>query len=178
MNTPNSIAKPPLHILQRKSQWLGFLILASGLHIFEAALPSLGPWFKFGIANIVTLIVLVRLGTTAAISLAIGRVIIGSFFIGTMFTPTFIISLSATLLATIVMVSAWHFIPKISLVGVSLLAALAHMCAQFFVVEQLFIQQHALYYLLPPLLVLSCATGWLNGVLATYITAQLHSRSK
>jgi uncharacterized membrane protein len=171
-------SRPSLASLEKKAHWLGLLLLASGLHVFEASMPSLGPWFKLGLANIITIIALATMGAKAAASLAIGRVIIGAFFIGTMFTPTFIISLSATTAATVTMLLAWRFIPNISLIGISLLGALAHMCSQFVVVEQLFIQQTALYYLLPPLLVLSCATGWLNGALATYITAQLNTRSK
>jgi len=178
MNNHRHTPRPSLASLEKKAYWLGLLLLASGLHVFEAAMPSLGPWFKLGVANIITLIALANIGSKAAASLAIGRVIIGAFFIGTMFTPTFIISLTATLASTSAMLLAWHFIPRISLIGVSLLGALAHMCSQFIVVEQLFIHQIALYYLLPPLLVLSCATGWLNGALATYITAQLNTRSK
>jgi len=177
MNTAQ-IPRPSLASLEKKAYWLGLLLLASGLHVFEAAMPSLGPWFKLGLANIITIIVLATMGAKAAASLAIARVVIGAFFIGTIFTPTFIISFTATLASTTVMILAWRFIPRISLIGVSLLAALTHMCSQFIVVEQLFIQQVALYYLLPPLLVLSCATGWLNGALATYITAQLNIRSK
>jgi len=174
----SQIPRPSLASLEKKAYWLGLLLLASGLHVFEAAMPSLGPWFKLGLANIITLIVLANMGAKAAASLAIARVVIGAFFIGTIFTPTFIISFTATLASTAMMILAWRFTPRISLIGVSLLAALAHMCSQFIVVEQLFIQQIALYYLLPPLLVLSCATGWLNGALATYITAQLTIRSK
>ncbi|MDQ6954770.1 MAG: Gx transporter family protein [Mariprofundaceae bacterium] len=170
--------RPSLASLEKKAHWLGLLLLASGLHIFEATIPSFGPWFKLGLANIITIIALATIGARAAASLAIARVVIGAFFIGTMFTPTFIISLIATIAATTTMLLAWRFIPHISLIGVSLLAAIAHMCSQFFVVEQFFIQQTALYYLLPPLLVLSCATGWLNGALATYITAQLNIRSR
>jgi len=177
MPTPH-IPRPSLASLEKKAYWLGLLLLASGLHVFEAAMPSLGPWFKLGLANIITLIALTTMGAKAAASLAVGRVMIGAFFIGTMFTPTFIISLTATLASTTTMLLAWRFIPRISLIGISLLGALAQMCSQFIVVEQLFIQQIALYYLLPPLLVLSCATGWLNGALATYITAQLNTRSK
>lgn len=176
--TTSQTPRPSLASLEKKAYWLGLLLLASGLHVFEAAMPSLGPWFKLGLANIITLIALASMGTKAAASLAIGRVIIGAFFIGTMFTPTFVISLTATLASTATMLLAWHFIPRISLIGVSLLGALAHMCSQFVVVEQLFIHQIALYYLLPPLLVLSCATGWLNGALATYITAQLNIRGR
>lgn len=176
--TTSQTPRPSLASLEKKAYWLGLLLLASGLHVFEAAMPSLGPWFKLGLANIITLIALASMGTKAAASLAIGRVIIGAFFIGTMFTPTFVISLTATLASTAAMLISWHFIPRISLIGVSLLGALAHMCSQFVVVEQLFIHQIALYYLLPPLLVLSCATGWLNGALATYITAQLNIRGR
>ncbi|MDQ6976434.1 MAG: Gx transporter family protein [Mariprofundaceae bacterium] len=160
---------PPQDVLMFHARWLGFLILASGLHVFEAALPALGPWFKPGLANIITLLVLVLMGVRAALWLALARVIVGAFMLGTLFSPTFVMSLAGTLAATSVMLLAWRYIPGISLIGVSLLAALAHMLAQFLVVEYIFIQQAVLFYLLSPLLLLSCATGWLNGVLARYL---------
>jgi len=152
-------------------------MLAIGLHVFEAALPSLGPWFKPGLANLVTLLAMVILGPRAAFSLALGRVIAGSFFIGTLFTPTFIISLTAALAATLAMIIAWKRVPGISLIGVSLIGALVHMLVQFWVVESLFIKQTAIYYMLPPLLLLSAATGWINGALARYIAARLTHES-
>jgi len=171
-----SLPKPSLQSLEKKAYWLGFLLLASGLHLFESAMPSLGPWFKLGLANIMTLLVLVWMGARYALALALGRVVIGALFLGTIFTPTFLISFSATMSATLTMLLAWRWLPKLSLVGVSLLAAVVHMMTQFWVVGELFIQQSALYYLLPPLLVLSCATGWLNGALANYMVAQLQMR--
>jgi len=176
MHTNKSITalpRPPLSELERKARWLALLMLAIGLHVFEASLPSLGPWFKPGLANLVTLLALVMMGPRAAISLAIARVVVGSFFIGTLFTPTFIIAMAGGLSASLVMVAAWRWIPGITLVGVSLLGALAHMLAQFVSVEALFIQQAALYYALPPLLILSCISGWINGALAEYICARL-----
>ena len=176
MNLLSPPPKPSLASLEAKAYWLGFLLLASGLHIFESVLPSFGPWFRLGLANIVTLIVLETMGIRYAIALAFCRVLIGSLFLGTIFTPTFIIAFVATVMATLSMVVAWKCIPKISLIGVSLLAALVHMSVQFWVVGELFIQQSALYYLLPPLLMLSCATGWLNGALAGYMVAQLQMR--
>jgi len=39
----------------------------------------------------------------------------------------------------------------------------------------LFIQQQALFYLLPPFLLVATITGWLNGVAAQYITDHLRS---
>ncbi|MFQ5518785.1 MAG: Gx transporter family protein, partial [Mariprofundus sp.] len=83
------------------------------------------------------------------------------------------ISMAGGVMAALVMIAAWRWLPGISLVGVSLLGALAHMLAQFTTVEFLFIQQPALYYALPPLLLLSCISGWINGALAGYIAARL-----
>jgi len=165
--------RPPLAELEAKSRWLSLLVLAIGLHVFEAALPNLGPWFKFGLANLVTLLALALMGPRAALTLALGRVVVGSFFIGTLFTPTFVISLAGGLAAALAMIAAWRLLPAVSLVGVSLVGALAHMVAQFVTVETLFIQQSALYYALPPLLLLSCLTGWINGALAGYIAGRL-----
>lgn len=168
-----AFSRPPLAELEAKSRWLALLVLAIGLHVFEAALPNLGPWFKFGLANLVTLLALALMGSRAALTLALGRVVVGSFFIGTLLTPTFVISLAGGLAAALAMIAAWRFLPAISLVGVSLIGALAHMIAQFVTVETLFIQQSALYYALPPLLLLSCLTGWINGALAGYIAGRL-----
>ncbi len=165
--------RPPLALLQQQAVWLSFVLLAIGLHVFEAALPSLGPWFKFGVANIMTLLALMYLGARAAFTLAIARVIIGSMFIGTLFTPTFFISLTGALSAATVMVILYKLVPHISLISLSLLAAIAHMSGQFIAVETWFIQQPALYYLLPPLLSLSCISGWINGAIATYIWQKL-----
>lgn len=169
----NPSPRPSLASLQRKATWLSFLLLAIGLHVFESTLPNLGPWFKLGLANIMTLLALVFLGPRAAFSLALARVIVGSVFIGTLFTPTFFISLAGALSAAGVMVVLYQLLPRISLMGLSLCAALAHMSGQFIMVEAWFIQQPALYYLLPPLLTLSCISGWINGALATYISQRL-----
>ncbi len=168
-----TLMRPPLSEVASQARWLALLMLAIGLHVFEASLPSLGPWFKPGLANLVTLLALLLMGPRAAMKLAIGRIIVGSFFIGTLFTPTFIISMAGGLTAALVMIAAWRWIPGISLVGISLLGALAHMLAQFVAVEFLFIQQPALYYALPPLLAISCISGWINGALAGYICAHL-----
>ncbi|MDX8402898.1 MAG: Gx transporter family protein [Mariprofundaceae bacterium] len=168
-----SIPRPPLALLEHKAKWLSLLLLAIGLHVFEAALPSLGPWFKPGLANIITLLTLVILGPSAAAMLAVWRVIVASFLIGTLFTPTFIISLAGAVAAATVMLTVWRLIPGITLIGISLAGALAHMTVQFVTVESLFIHQHALYYLLPPLLLLSVVTGWINGGLAAYIVSRV-----
>ncbi|MBF0282615.1 MAG: Gx transporter family protein [Zetaproteobacteria bacterium] len=160
--------KPSQIQLRQHAQWLLFLIFAITINMVEASLPSLGPWFKPGLANIITLLVLFIWGAKAALILATARVIVSALLIGTLFTPTFIIAISATLSSTLVMVIFYMLIPKPKTITISLLGATVHITVQFIVVETLFIQQHALYYLLPPLLFLACITGWLNGAIAAY----------
>jgi len=167
------VSRPSLADLHRKAQWMVLLMLAVGIHVLESALPGLGPWFKPGLANIITLVALIMLGPKEALMLAMARVVIGALFIGTLFTPTFIMSLSGAVAAAMVMLAAWRMIPGISLIGISLLGAVAHMLVQFIIVEALFIQQSALFYLLPPFLLIAALTGWLNGVAAQYITDRL-----
>lgn len=167
--------RPSLQSLESKAIWLSFLLFAVGLHVFEAALPNLGPWFKLGLANIMTLLALVVLGPRAAFSLAIARIFIGSIFIGTLLTPTFFISLAGAITAALVMVLIYRVLPKTSLISISIWAALAHMSGQFVTVETWFIQQPSIYYILPPLLALSCISGWINGALATYIKQRLQT---
>jgi len=170
------LIRPPLEELQHKAQWMSLLMLAVSMHVLEAGLPGLGPWLKPGLANVITLITLILLGPGAALTLAIARVFAGSMLIGTMLTPTFVMSLSGAVAAAFVMLAAWRWLPGISLIGISLLGAIAHMLAQFTVVESLFIQQPSIYYLLPPFLLVSCATGWINGALAVYIVPRLQTR--
>ncbi|MDQ6989872.1 MAG: Gx transporter family protein [Mariprofundaceae bacterium] len=169
----NLPARPSLKSLEDKAVWLSFLLIAIGLHVFEATLPSLGPWFKLGLANIMTLLALLLLGPQAAFFLAIARVVVGSMFIGTLLTPTFFISLAGAVMAAVVMLLLYRSFANISLIALSLCAAMAHMLGQFVVVEIYFIQQTALYYLLPPLLALSCLSGWINGAIASYIYPSL-----
>jgi len=167
------LIRPPLKELQHKAQWMSFLMLAVSMHVLEAGLPGLGPWLKPGLANVMTLVTLVLLGPGAALALAITRVFAGSMLIGTMLTPTFVMSLSGALTAAFVMLVAWRRAPCISLVGISLLGAIAHMLMQFVVAESFFIQQPAIYYLLPPFLFVSSITGWVNGAIAAYIISRL-----
>ncbi len=166
-------SRPPLEELRRHARLLALLALASALHVFESALPGLGPWFKPGLANIVTLLALAGLGWRAALIVGIGRIAIGALFIGTLFTPTFIISLGSGAAASLGMIAAFRLIPGVSLIGASLIGAALHMSAQFAIVESLFIRHPALWQALPPMLLLALATGWLNGGLARYIAARM-----
>jgi heptaprenyl diphosphate synthase len=65
--------------------------------VVEAAIPSPLPGVKPGLANIVTLVVLQRLGMRAAVWVSLLRVVAGSLILGTFLSPSFVLSLCGAL---------------------------------------------------------------------------------
>jgi heptaprenyl diphosphate synthase len=154
-----------------------FAALAISIHIAEAALPSPLPGLKPGLANVVTVVVLVKFGWRIAVWVNILRVIVGSLVVGSFLTPTFMLSLSgaiASLLVLLLLVqlpSNW----QCSAIGYSVAAAMAHTLGQFYVAYWLFIQHSGLFYLLPPLMTAAIIFGLLTGIIAAHIVARLES---
>ncbi|RMH62674.1 MAG: Gx transporter family protein [Zetaproteobacteria bacterium] len=168
-----NIARPDRVRLIRDIQWLALLLLATAMHVIEAAMPSLGPWFKPGLANIITLITLLLFGGKAAFLLATARIVLGNLMVGTLLTPTFVMSLAGGVSAAFMMIAAWRCLSARHVISISLIGAVTHMSVQFAVVAQLFIQQPHIYFMLPPLLLLALATGWINGGIARYIATRI-----
>ncbi len=170
MNIPTP--RPKQAALEQHTQWLGLLFLAICLHVFEHSLPSLGPWFKPGLANIMTLICWAIFGLRSACVLAISRVFCASLITGSLLTPTFIIAFCSAL-AVCVLLSIAKYLPFLSLIGLSLLAAMAHICTQFLTVNLFFFHQASIFYMMPPILLMSCVSAWFNGMVALAIVRHL-----
>lgn len=156
----------------------GFAALAIVIHIIEAGVPTPLPGVKPGLANVVTLIVLLRHGLVAAIWVQLLRVLVSSLLIGSFLTPTFLLSASGAVCALLVMAAqtAWNrqlpaaaFTP----IGLGVAAACAHMTGQFFVAYTLFIPHPGLLTLLPVLLTAALAFGGVSGWLASAVLARL-----
>jgi len=155
-----------------------FAALAIAIHILEASFPSPVPGIKPGLANAVTLIVLLRHGLRAAIWVGALRVLVGSLLVGSLMTPTFWLSASGATLSILVLClgAAWNrALPaaRLSAIGLSVLAALAHMSGQFFVAYRLFIPHPGLLRLLPLLLGAALLFGTVTGWIASRILARL-----
>ena len=151
-----------------------FAALAIAIHVLESAIPSPVPGIKIGLANVVTIIVLLQFGWRIAAWVSLLRVLIGSLIIGSFLSPTFILSFcgaSASLLA----IGLAYVVAKqhLSAMGYSVLAALAHIMAQFWVAYALFIPHEALFHLLPILVTVAIITGIVNGSLALAIQKRL-----
>lgn len=152
--------------------WLAALAVA--IHVLEAAFPSPLPGVKPGLANVVVIMTLLLYGWRAALSVAVLRVVAGSLFLGTFLSPTFLLSLSGALAALAGLGLAWAIAGRrLSAIGLSVIAALAHMTGQFLVAWGLFIPTDAIWRLYPILMSASLIFGLVSGTIAQAIIRQL-----
>jgi heptaprenyl diphosphate synthase len=144
--------------------------LAITIHIVESALPSPVPGIKPGLANVITIVVLLMYGWPTAAWVAMLRVVVGSLVIGTFLTPTFVLSFSGAV-ASITVLGIGSLLPGKGLgpIGYSLLASMAHMATQFTVAYLLFIPHPGLFKLLPVLMTASVVFGIVSGLVVSAI---------
>jgi len=143
---------------------------AIALHMVEAVIPSPLPGVKPGIANIVTLYVLLQYGFATAAWVSILRVFASSLLLGQFLSPTFALSLSGALLSLGMLWLAMH-LPKryFSAVTLSILAAFAHIAGQLIMVRLWLIPNAGVAYLIPIFALAALFFGLINGL----ITAKL-----
>ena len=149
--------------------------LAITIHIAESALPSPLPGVKPGLANVVTIVALIQYGWATAAWVALLRVLIGSLLLGTFLSPTFLLSLGGALASiTVLRVAGWLPGRGFGPVGYSLLAAMAHMAAQFFIAYRVFIPHDGLFHLLPVLMTAAVLFGAVSGMVTQAALQRLH----
>ncbi len=142
--------------------------LAIGLHVLEAMFPSPLPGIKPGIANIVTLYVLVQYGFGTAAWVSLLRVFASSLLLGQFLSPTFVLSLSGALVSLAVLWLAQH-LPKqyFGLITLSILAAFAHIAGQLLIVRLWLIPHAGVSYLVPIFALAALVFGFINGVVCS-----------
>lgn len=146
--------------------WLA--ALAVTIHIVESSLPSPIPGIKPGLANVVTIAVLIRYDWVTAAWVSILRVVVGSLLIGTFLSPGFLLSLGGAICSILILKPA-TYIPGRGFgpIGYSVLASIAHILGQFMIAFTLFIPHIALLQLLPILVTAAILFGVLNGLIST-----------
>ena len=147
--------------------------LAISLHVLEALFPSPLPGVKPGIANIITLYVLLEYGFATAAWVSLLRVFASSLLLGNFLSPTFALSLAGAMfsLATLFLAQT---LPKkyFSVITLSILAAFAHVAGQLFVVRLWLIPHAGVSYLVPIFALAALVFGVINGL----VTAQLANK--
>lgn len=148
--------------------------LAMILSFVESQIPPLSavPGVKIGLANIVTLFVLYKLGWREAICVSTVRVLLSSLLFGSFVSLTY--SAFGAALSLIVMILAKRFLPFSSL-GVSVIGALMHNAGQI-LAAWIFLGNGAILYYLIPLSVSGTLAGIAVGVLGGIVAERAKFR--
>jgi len=143
---------------------------AIGLTLAEAAIPLPLPGVKPGLANIVTLVVLYRYGWRMAAWVAGLRIVAGALALGQFLTPAFLLSLSGGVASLLLLALASRLPARwFGPVGLSLLAAFAHIGAQLLLVDTWLLPGTSILGLLPLFLSAAWITGLVNGFAAAHL---------
>ena len=150
----------------------GLLVaLAFILSYVERLIPVPGiPGVKLGLANIVVLVALYKLGVKEAFSLAMIRILLVGFTFGNMFSMLY--SLSGGILSCLTMIllkKSNHF----SMTTVSISGGVMHNVGQI-LMAMFVLKTVQLYYYLPILMISGVGTGIVIGILGGMICARIH----
>ncbi|MGQ9559271.1 MAG: Gx transporter family protein [Candidatus Oleimicrobiaceae bacterium] len=145
------------------------LLVATGLvlFLFENLIPRPLPWMKPGLANTAGLVALYLFGAREAAAVTFLRVVVGALILGTLFNPSFFLSLGGGITAVIAMTAVRHFGQEFfSIVGVSVCGAAGHNLAQLSLAYALIVRRAELLFLLPAMMLTAIFTGVVVGLLS------------
>ena len=164
--------------MPKKARWLsqcGILTAAAiVLHIVEAFLPNPlpVPGVKLGLANIVTLWALYRLGFSAALTITALRTSLACLLLGSFLSFGFFMSFAGGMVSACFMALALHYLPKASPIGISIIGAVIHNLTQLGVAA-LFLEQIAVFFYLPILLFSAIPAGIITGIFVKMLNKRI-----
>ena len=153
------------------------LAMAVVLRLLENALPFPVqlPGARLGLANSITIIVLLLFGVRKTTLFLAARIILVALLSTGLFTPGFFIGLGGTVLSFLFMAVADRT-KLFSPIGIGILGACTHNCGQL-LVAMLLMQTTALLFYIPILLLIGIPTGLSTGTLAKLALPVLRQRS-
>ena len=128
---------------------------------FNAVLPGL----KIGLANIVTIYALMRMGIKDAVSISLLRILLSTILFG---NPLMMVYSLAGAFLSIAVMSLISKIPHSGAIGIAVCGALSHNFAQC-VVAAFLLHNHYVYAYLPILLIVGAAAGVFTGLMTEMI---------
>jgi heptaprenyl diphosphate synthase len=148
--------------------------VATVLQIAESSIPKPLPWLRLGLANGVTLLAIVRIGARGALVVTVTRVLLGGLAFGSLGGPSFLLSAAGSAAAWAVMASAWRiFAPPLSVLGVSVLGAAAHVAGQLAALAFAFELGRGVLALAPWLTATAVPLGLITGAVIRAVHARL-----
>jgi len=152
---------------------------ASVLHFLENLLPNPipVPGVKLGLANIITLLVLVLWDFKTALQVSVLRTILGSMLSGTLFGVGFFLGAAGAVTATVGMAVLLRWLPGASLIIIAIGGAAAHVLGQLAAAAWL-LEFAGIFYYLPVMLLFSVPTGALTGLLTKEVVAYIQANNR
>jgi heptaprenyl diphosphate synthase len=136
-------------------------------------LPSPVPGVKLGLANIITVTVIIFYGFKDALSVVLVRCILSSIF-GGGFTG-FFFSMAGGILSTIVMYVLYSRGSKVfSIIGISIAGAVAHNIGQT-IIASFVMKDVAIFMILPVLLISGVVMGFFVGLCSSFLERTLRN---
>lgn len=140
------------------------LNLAEFLFIPSSVLPGV----KFGLTNIIILIILYKFGIKDALFVSLVRVFVTSLIFGNIFQMAFLMSLFGALISLLSMWLLKVFFGRLSIVTISTVGAFFHVVSQV-AVSAIYLQTIYIFYYLPILMISSIGTGIIVGIISRAI---------
>ena len=166
-----SVIELPVTPEDRQIAWL--TTAAVGLSLVDAAIPTPLPGVKPGLANIVTLVVLLRYGWATAAWVSALRVLAGSLLLGHFLAPGFFLSLTGTTLSLLTLGLARYLPARVfGPVSLSVLAAFAHIGGQLLLARAWLIPHNGVFLMAPLFGIAALVFGTLNGLIAAKLLAE------
>lgn len=147
-----------------------FIALATVLNILERAivLPGASPGIKLGLANIMTLLSIMMLGSKDAVTIVAVRCFLAALLGGS--PVSFMFSITGGMLSVLVMVLLWKYLSnQIDIIWISMVGAVFHNIGQL-LVAALLVHNFSVYVILPVLMISAIITGYIIGL----VTKQLY----
>ena len=142
------------------------LAISVVLGIIDSFIPILFVGFKLGLANIIVLYVLYKYGFKSAIFISILRVFLVSMLRTGLFSISFYFSITGAILS-IIMMSLFK-LTKLSVIGVSVIGSISHIIGQV-IIASIILNTSSVFTLLPLLIIFSCITGIIIGIISMEI---------
>lgn len=148
------------------------------LHFTEnwLSLPAPVPGIKLGLANSVALFAITILDIRSALYITAIRIVLGSLIGGSFLGPAFAMSAAGGIGSVLVMGYAYrHWRPSFSIIGVSIIGAVAHSIIQV-VTAAILVTSGSLLWYVPYVVLLAVPAGIGTGFTSVYFLRRMPSR--
>ncbi len=143
--------------------------LSISFFILDSLIPKPLPFFRIGLSNSITTYLIFNKKYKFAMIVAFTKVLLGNLIVGTFLSPTFLLSLSGTSFALLFMIIFKLSKINFSILGISIIGALAHNITQLCIARLILINDNSVFYFVPLMILLSIFTGLITGYVAIYL---------